>query len=95
MADIEVEVNQTGCRFTFDSARGQEWASWNFHSVHPRHVDIWHSANYILAIEADGISVTPGTLHCIEEVKRKRLAIESAKAWDVHRVDAAVHELGA
>ena len=72
MEDVIVEVDGARCRVRFDSDKAKRWGQGNFDCVEIV-VDIWHCANHVRAIEAEGMSVTPGTLAAITRTKRRLL----------------------
>ena len=66
---MNVRVNSIRCELTLVSPKARRWGKLNFNAEDRLFVDLWRCANYIRAIQAEGLSVTPGTLDRIARAK--------------------------
>jgi hypothetical protein len=69
MEDVKVKVNGIRCELTLVSPKARRWGKLNFNSEDRLFIDLWLCANYVRAIHAEGLSVTPGTLDRIARAK--------------------------
>ena len=73
MTDVSVEVNSVICVFRFLTPQSRTWGLEHFNDSREVQVDLWHASNIVQAIQAEGMTTTPGALAEIERLRAYRL----------------------